>query len=118
MRRLPGPLILLLLASCSGGSVEPKPVETRVERGPVSLTVRAERSAVTVGEKLVLSVEVVADDGVEIELDDLDEELAGFHVRPRAPDSGEAAVVGLRRTWDLDTFAAGETEIPAVINIF
>jgi hypothetical protein len=96
-------------------------VETRIERGPVTLTVRAEPAAVVVGEPFHLVVEVVAPDGVEVRMPSSpDEDLGPFAVRethapPDIPvDDGRR----YRHTWTLDTFAAGDNEIPGVTVTF
>ena len=63
----------LLLTACSGGDgrdAEGAESETTVvssaQRGPVSLTVRADPDEITVGERLRLTLEVTAAEGVEV----------------------------------------------------
>jgi hypothetical protein len=78
--------------------------------------VKLDRAAITVGEKVSLTLEVVAASGVRITMPALDETLGAFAVRERRtpPDIPE----GDRRRWShlyvLDTFAAGDQEIPAL----
>jgi hypothetical protein len=43
-------------------------VVSSVERGPVAMTVRAEPDEITVGERVTLTVEVTAPDGVDVRM--------------------------------------------------
>lgn len=118
-------LAAVVLTACSGDDAadpaDGTTVETRVERGPVSLTVRAEPAGVTVGEPLQLVIEVVAAEGVEVTMPQPpDGELGAFAVRgtQTPPDVPVADGRRHRHTWTLDTFAAGENEIPGVTVTF
>ncbi len=112
------------LAACTGDGVgEPEAdsaVETRVERGPVTLTVRAEPANVMVGEPFRLVVEVVAAEGVEVGMPEPAEDLGPFAVRhtEAPPDVPVAEGRRYRHTWTLDTFSAGDNEIPGVTVTF
>ncbi len=116
---------LVLLATPFGCSDDPGQtdsgrVEVSTHRGPVALTVRAEPSTVTVGEPLQLTVEVVAAEGVEVNIPEPGEDLGTFRVRAIETPPDVPVVDGrqYRHTWTLDTFATGETEIPAVTVTF
>ena len=116
---------MILLATLPGCSEDPDQadagrVEASTHRGPVALTVTAEPSTVTVGEPLRLTVEVVAAEGVEVHIPVPDEDLGSFRVRETEtpPDAPVADGRQYRHTWTLDTFATGETEIPAVTVTF
>ncbi|MCP3905884.1 MAG: hypothetical protein GY715_19850 [Planctomycetes bacterium] len=118
-------LATLLLASCGDGGAADRAgtadgPESRVERGPVALTVRMERGEVTVGEKVALEIDVVADAGVEIVMPSIGETLGAFAVRDAdtPPDVPEDTRRRWRHRYLLDTFAAGEAELPPVVLAF
>ena len=126
-RRITGVLLATAigLPACTGDDGgEPEPgssVETRIGRGPVTLTVRAEPAAVMVGEPFHLVIEVVAAEGVEVGMPQPPvEDLGPFAVRhTQAPrDVPVAKGRRYRRTWTLDTFSAGDNEIPALTITF
>ncbi len=113
------------LTACTGDGVGEAPpgsaVQTRVERGPVTLTVRAEPADVMVGEPFRLVVEVVAAEGVEIGMPEPPAgDLGPFSVRhtEAPPDVPVAEGRRYRHTWTLDTFSAGDNEIPGVTITF
>ena len=118
MRALPA----LLLTACSGGEgrdAQGAEGETTVvssaQRGPVSLTVRADPDEITVGERLRLTLEVTAAEGVEVVMPRLEGAVGPFKIRsahtpPDVPEGGRRL---FRHTYELDTFASGEVEIPA-----
>ena len=115
----------MLLSACTGDGVgETAPgsaVETRIEHGPVTLTVRAEPAAVLVGEPFRLIIEVVAAEGVEVGMPEPPaEDLGSFAVRDTQapPDVPVAEGRRYRHTWTLDTFSAGDNEIPGVTVTF
>lgn len=90
------------------------PVESAAERGPVRVTVRAERGVVTVGEKLALTVEVFAAAGVEVRMPVPEETLGPFEIRRREtpPDVPEPDGRRWTHRYVVDTFAAGPAEVP------
>jgi hypothetical protein len=111
--------VLLALGACGqetdpvGG---PPHVETAAERGPVSMVVRAEPSEITVGEHVTLTIEVTARDGVEVRMPRLEDTAGAFAVRASRtpPDVPEGGQRRFTHTYELDTFATGDVEIPAV----
>jgi hypothetical protein len=111
---------LVLTACGNGGAAEDSAsrpgVESSVERGPVTMTVRAAPADVTVGERLVLTVEVVAPDGVAVKMPVLEDALGAFAVRSARtpPDVPEGGWRRHTHDYQLDTFASGEVEIPAL----
>ncbi len=124
-RGLPGPLSLVLLAACGcgergaggSGAAGGGPVTWQAERGPVSLRVRADPEEVVAGGRIVLSVEAAAEPGVEVTMPQVGAELGPFAVRAaRTPSAAESPG---RRTfshaYELDTFAAGEAEVPSLV---
>ncbi len=109
----------VLLCSCSEGEpAAPPPVEAtwHGERGTVSMTVRAVPDEVMVGERVKLSVEVRAPEGVPVTMPLIKDELASFKVRAAhtPPDVPQEGMRAWTHSWELDTFAAGEAEIPAI----
>ena len=90
------------------------PVETSAERGPVRLTVRADRGVVTVGEKLAVTLEVFAPDGVRVTMPAPEDALGPFEIRDRAtpPDVPDAGGRRWTHRYVLDTFAAGPADVP------
>src|SRR4051812_6385380 len=96
--------------------VAAKPVEKTAERGPAKLVVRVPRQEITVGDKLPLSIEVLADAGVMVLMPHVDPTLGKFEVSdlnapPDIPD-------GAKRRWivncNLRTLESGEQEIPQI----
>ena len=114
--------ICVLPAGCGEGAPESNaeaevhPIVKTAEVGPVKMTVTADRNRITIAERLRLTIEVFAEDGVDIEMDDPGEKLDEFQIRdftnhPAAPVEG-----GRRwtRTYDLDIFLSGEYSIPEI----
>ncbi len=87
-----------------------------MKRGPVSVTLTASKAGVTVGEKLELQLAVAAEQGVQVDMPVVEQELGAFTVRQRRtpPDVPDGSI----RRWDhvyvLDTFATGPVEIPSL----
>lgn len=110
--------LVLLLTACSRTAVETAapPVFSHVERGPVSMTVRAEPGTVTAGQKLTLTVEAVAPPGVQVSMPEIETELGPFAVRSARtpPDVPEGDRRRTAHVYALDTFATGDLEVPAL----
>jgi len=114
--------LLLALAGCgqpadtasSNGS--PLRVESTTERGPVAMQVWAEPGGVTVGQRVKLTIEVTALAGVEVRMPQLKGTVGAFAVRAAhtPPDVPEGGRRRFTHTYELDTFATGDVEIPAV----
>lgn len=118
--------VLLLTAGC-GGDTTPEtpaaaatPVERTAQRGPVTLVVRADRDAITVGEKLNVTIDVTAPPGVDVTMPEPPDPLGPFAVRNvvAPPDVPEGEERRWTHVWTLDTFAVGETEIPEITIAF
>jgi len=117
-------LLALGLCACSGSEAPAdrarpgggEAVETTAERGPVRFTVRAAPRALSVGEKLTLTLEVEAADGVDIRMPRPASPLGPFEVRQThtPPDVPEDGVRRWTHRYILDTFASGELEIPSL----
>jgi hypothetical protein len=117
-------LLALGLWACSGseapadraGRDGDEAIETTAERGPVRFTVRAASGELTVGEKLTLTLEVEAAEGVEIRMPRPDSPLGPFEIRQAytPPDVPEGDVRRWTHHYILDTFASGALEIPSL----
>jgi len=98
------------------------PVEKQVERGPVTLTVRADKPRITIAEKLELVIEVQAADGVDVKMPSFGEKLSEFEIRdfreraavPRSvkTDGGTTPVRVWTQEYVLESFLSGELEVP------
>jgi len=121
-------MVLAVAAGCSEDAPQPQRTESTaqaatgdaiedvVDRGPVTMTVQARPATVTVGEKVQLTIDVVAEEGVSVLMPELGEELGAFAVRSRntPPDVPEDGMRHWTHTYALDTFATGAVEIPSV----
>lgn len=112
-------VLVLALAACSGrepAAPAPGAAEWHGQRGAVTMTVRASPDAVTVGERLKLSVVVRAPPGVAVTMPEVKEELGSFKVRSARtpPDVPQESMRLWESEWEIDTFASGEAEIPAL----
>jgi hypothetical protein len=99
-----------------GGSRTPDIVESTQERGPVRFTARAVPGAITVGDKLTLTLEVEAPPAIDIEMPELAQDLGAFTIRSArtTPDIPDGDVRRWTHRYTLDTFASGELEIPSL----
>ncbi len=118
-----GVLLVAAIAGCGDrdGAAERSPapappVESAAERGPVKMSVRAEPGEIAAGQRVRLSVEVAAATGVEVRMPEIGEALGEFAVRSRKtpPDVPDGAVRRFEHVYELDTFATGTQEIPAL----
>lgn len=111
-------LVALCVTACAPeeAGTPPPAVTSTAERGPVSMTVRAEPGEVTAGGKLTLTVEATAPSGVEITMPEVRNALGPFAVRgartpPDVPEGDRRRTV---HVYTLDTFATGDQEVPAL----
>lgn len=125
-------LTTIIIGGCEPGSddksesVKDSTQVTRTaQRGPVELTVTVSRSDITIADRIKLSIEAVAEQGVDVELPQFGQQLNEFTIHgyrkwPAEPhDAGGASSVPLRgRRWrqeyDLEIFLSGEYEIPGI----
>ncbi|MHC4305640.1 MAG: hypothetical protein ACYTFF_17400 [Planctomycetota bacterium] len=113
---------LLTLSACgppadpAGSDGSPSRVESATERGPVAMRVWAEPGEITVGQRMKLTIEVTAPSGVEVRIPRLADTAGAFAVRAShtPPDIPEGGQRRFTHTYELDTFATGDVEIPAV----
>lgn len=119
-------LLVLIAAGCTNetpakktaavDAAESKPIAVTAERGPVLMTVTASNDSISVGQKLDLTIEVVADDNVRVQMPVIEQTLGAFSVRQRStpPDVPEQGKRRWKHTYKIDTFATGDVEIPAL----
>jgi hypothetical protein len=112
---------LLAPGGCGdAGDAEPgaaaRHVEATSQRGPVSMRVRAEPAAITVGQRVTLTLEVTAPEGIEVRMPRLEDAIGAFTVRAARtpPDVPEGGRRRFTHTYELDTFASGQVEVPAL----
>lgn len=93
-----------------------KPASIETERGPVRVAITADPIQVSVGEKVQLTIDVVAEEGVSVQMPVIEQALGEFSVRQRntPPDVPEQGKRHWKHTYILDTFATGEIEIPSL----
>jgi hypothetical protein len=113
-------LVALLAGGCAGEGPDretaPGPVEITAERGEVRLTVRAENDSIAAGDRVALTVTVEAPESVELEVPVMEGAVGPFAVREaRTPPAElEDQRQRVRHHYELDTFAAGDQEIPPI----
>ncbi len=95
-----------------------RPVASEVEKGPVSMLVRADRSEAKIAEPLTLLVEVRAANGVEVKFPKADKKLGPFEVlgvndSPSVPiDDGKTRL--WTRKYSLESFKSGKLKLPVI----
>ena len=95
---------------------QPKPIEQTVERGPVKMTVRTDKDRITIAEKLELSIEVTAAEGVDVEMPEFGDKLDEFQIRDfrDEPDIPTGQGRQWRQEYVLDIFLSGDYHIPPI----
>lgn len=97
-------------------SKEIEPIVKSAERGPVKMTVTADKSEITIAERLTLTIEVVAAEGVDVTMPEFGQELTQFVIRdfrdfPAEPFDGGRR---WRQVYDLDVFLSGTYAVPGL----
>jgi len=116
--------LCILLVGCGEGTTDSnangedavKPIVKTAERGPVKMTVTADRNRITIADRLNLTIEVFAQDGVDIDMGEPGDKLNEFQIRGFTNSPAEPVEGGRRwtRTYDLDIFLSGEYSIPEI----
>jgi hypothetical protein len=124
LRRLTAGVLCAALAGCQGEATgdnanateDIHPIQKTAEVGPVRMTVTADRNRITIAERLKLSIEVFAPEGIDVELGEPGDRLNEFRICDFANRPNEPAEGGRRwtRSYDLDIFLSGEYSIPAM----
>ncbi len=121
-------LCLLHSGGC-GGEAAPQaeeggqvavPVAETAERGPVKMTVTANKGALTLAERLKLTVEVIAEEGVDVEMPRFGGRITDFTIHDFRETSEEPVDGGhrWRQEYDLDVFLSGEYTVPEFTAMF
>ncbi|MCA9252125.1 MAG: BatD family protein [Phycisphaerae bacterium] len=115
---------LVLLAGCdefedgsAKGESKAKPVVSEVDRGPVKLTVTADRDTISIAEQLELRIEVTADDGIDVTMPKYGAIQSQFEIRDFREEPVEVLDNGKRRfthIYKLDSFLSGSYAIAGV----
>ncbi len=104
-------------AAATGTQVSAGPIEKVTERGPVKVTVTLDPSAPMIGDTITLSVEVVAEDGIELLMPEFGQSLDRFAIREFVPkesiDAG-GRTVSLQR-YTLEPPLSGPQSIPPLL---
>lgn len=97
-------------------TTQPKPIEQTVERGPVTMTVRTDKDRITIAEKLNLTIEVTAVEGVDVEMPQFGDKLDEFQIRDfrDSPDIPNGKGRQWRQEYVLDIFLSGDYHIPPI----
>jgi len=113
--------IALCVGGCDGGkesaegtSAAVKPIVKTAERGPVKLTVSVDKNEISLADRLELTIEAEAADGVDVEMPQFGEQMDAFAIRDFRDYPAEAIDGGRlwRQTYELDVFVSGEYPVP------
>lgn len=116
-------LACMILTGCESESqeqtdmtTESTPITRAVERGSVTLEVTLSRDEITIADELRLTIEVVAEDGVDVEMPQFGEQLSEFTIRDYRKWSGvpEDGRRRWKQQYDLDIYLSGDYEIPPI----
>jgi hypothetical protein len=97
-----------------------RPVQRRATKGPVRMTVQTDRDEVRIAEKMKLTIDVHAENGVHVTLPKIGDTVGGFRVvrctdAPSVPE-GEGRL--WRRSLELESHKSGTLKIPAQVLVF
>jgi len=92
------------------------PTHRSVRRGPVTLTVKADRDAVVVGDTLRVTIDAFAPPGVTVDMPHFDDAIGEFDIKTRRlpPDIPDGDGRRWTHRYELSTFESGELVIPPV----
>ena len=96
---------------------EIKAVVQEVDRGPIKLTVTANRDKISIAEQLELRIEVTADDGIEVTMPKYGSIQSQFQIRDFREEPVEILDNDRRRfahVYQLDSFLSGSYAIAGV----
>ena len=93
----------------------PEPLEKMVERGPVKVTLRADRSEFSIADNLNVTVTVDAEQGVDVELPQFGDSFGEFIIRDYhkyGPDVTADKKNRWRLEYELEVYYSGDFKIP------
>ena len=109
----------LLFASCAQEEAvtvgSEYAIDEQYERGPMTLTLRIDRKELSIAERLHLSLNVLVDEGYEVDMPGFGEKLEQFAIvdfSDTPPKLAEEGRVALSRTYTLEPFLSGDYTIP------
>lgn len=99
---------------------EQQGVVQHVDRGPVTLTVALDRDTVSIADTICLTIEVLAEDGIDVRMPAFGDKLSEFTIRdyrswPAAPQDGKKL---WKQEYDLEIYLSGKYDIPALTVAF
>jgi len=115
---------------CAGGCGQPTGAPEKkdasagivktAEKGPVTMTVSVDHGEITIADRLHLTVEVVAKDGVDVTMPSFGEDLDAFAIRDFRDSNAEKVPGGRRwvQNYDLDLFVSGTYPVPPMTATF
>lgn len=91
-------------------------VTRTAQRGPVKMTVTAGAGEITIADKLQLTIEVTAAEGVDVDMPEFGQQLNEFIIRDfrRWPAVVQDGVRRWRQEYELDIFLSGDYSIPGI----
>lgn len=91
-----------------------EPIVKTVKRGPVKMTVSVDKNEISLAERLELTIEAEAADGVDVEMPRFGEKMDAFAIRDFRNFPAESIEGGRRwrQTYELDVFVSGEYPVP------
>jgi len=113
-------LVVLFLAALACGGEEEQvswAVEKEARKGPVEVRVRASADAMTIADMLTLELEVLSDEGVEVEMPRFGDKLEQFGIvdyEAPPPALAEENRIRTVRSYTLEPFLSGEYTVPAM----
>jgi hypothetical protein len=104
-------------AAAPEASPGPQPLVKADDRGPIKLTVTADRDKLTIADQLTLTVAVEADPGFEVDMPDLAPQLGALRIRDFRTPPVETTANGKqihKQVYKADFLVSGQYTIPAV----
>jgi hypothetical protein len=122
-------LLLLCVAGCRNGNTAGdaadngagEGLETTVTRGPVTVTVSTDRKALSIADRLTLTLTADYDEGYEVEFPRFGEKLEQFGIvdySTSQPTLSPGGRIHASRTYVLEPFLSGEYVIPSMTFTF
>lgn len=117
-------LLLVVAGGCDDASEQepptedlPKPVVQEIDRGPIKLTVTADRDTISIAERLQLRIEVTAEAGIDVTMPPFGTVQSQFQVRNQYDEPVKILENDVRQyaqVYELDSFLSGSYAIAGV----
>ncbi len=97
-----------------------QPVVKTTVKGPVTMTVSADKGELSLADRLHVTVEVTAEENVDVEMPAFGERFSEFSIRDFRDTSAEPIEGGRRWTqeYELDVFLSGDYTVPELTAMF